>query len=374
MEEMSVTHDVDVLAPRPYTNWVLSFMSKKWKLISQIPPQFSTDRYTVIRPQFLTFPGKIFYSVTGLLYWMGVKRSKNFSDYDVIHVNWLFPDGYIINRLKNLYPRTPIVLTIHGSDWYGDAENERINQIKKQTLFRADQIITVGEKLKQDIAKKYPELEMKIQSVPNGLNFNEISLKKPRGVAPYKKADSTKLLMVGNYVDIKGHVILFRALNNILKNRTYDIELILVGNALDRKYFEYLKTCLRDLSLEQITTVFVSIPRQELYQLYERCDLFILPTLREGFGLSLVEALAHGKPVISTQSGGPEQIVNDTNGILVSPSNETELAQAIETMINNLHEYDASNIRADAYGKYSYSTIANLMTELYRKLIRDLRE
>lgn len=79
-----------------------------------------------------------------------------------------------------------------------------------------------------------------------------------------------------------------------------------------------------------------SISLEELVRLYQGSDIFIVPSLSEGFSLPGLEAMACGCAVIATMNGGSEQhIINHQNGILVNPANSQELAKVIIELINN---------------------------------------
>jgi len=266
------------------------------------------------------------------------------------------------------YPKIPIVITIHGSDWYADNDNENVKTLKSRTLFAADLVFTVGDQLRTDILKIYPELAHNIVSVPNGIRVDSLDPKSEMETVRFKKGTQKKLLMVGNYVKLKGHVFLFTALKNLCKSG-YDFDLILVGNDLDPEYLKYLMAQIKSMELEDKVQFHVSLPRESLVHLYKNCDIFILPSLREGFGLSLIEALAFGKPVISTRSGGPEQIVNTINGLLVPPADSESLFDALKAIMEDQIKFDERKIKAEALGKYSYDNIVAEIRKFYNQII-----
>ena len=70
-------------------------------------------------------------------------------------------------------------------------------------------------------------------------------------------------------------------------------------------------------------------------EILKSLDIFILPSISEGFSIATIEAMACRKPVIATRSGGPEEIVNENNGILVEPGEMGELTKAVIMLIKN---------------------------------------
>jgi L-malate glycosyltransferase len=102
--------------------------------------------------------------------------------------------------------------------------------------------------------------------------------------------------------------------------------------------------------------------RDDVLNLMDACDLFVLPSLAEPFGLVLIEAMALGKPVICTNAGGPREIVeNGVTGILTSPSNSDELANAIQSFVQN--PAMLKQMGEAGYARYSREFTAKRMAE-----------
>ncbi len=102
------------------------------------------------------------------------------------------------------------------------------------------------------------------------------------------------------------------------------------------------------------------------------CDLFVLPSVREGFGRVLVEAMAMRKPVVAARTGGvPEVVVPGETGILVPPRNPEALAQAVRAMIANpkLAEYFGQNGRHRAEERFSLSRHVQAVSHVYDALV-----
>jgi glycosyltransferase involved in cell wall biosynthesis len=95
------------------------------------------------------------------------------------------------------------------------------------------------------------------------------------------------------------------------------------------------------------------------------CNVFVLSSLNETFGVVLIEALACGKPVISTRSGGPEDFINDNNGILIPVEDEKALGEAMLEMKKNYQNYDSQTIRNNCLAKFSGQSVASQLINLY---------
>ena len=94
-----------------------------------------------------------------------------------------------------------------------------------------------------------------------------------------------------------------------------------------------------------------------------------MPSHHETFGIVYVEALASGKPVIATRCGGPEDIVNSSNGLLIEKGNPAELANAMEWMYNNWSNFNPTNIRKDFEQRFSQKQVCRQIANLYDDII-----
>jgi glycosyltransferase involved in cell wall biosynthesis len=111
------------------------------------------------------------------------------------------------------------------------------------------------------------------------------------------------------------------------------------------------------------------ISREHALQEYQQCDAFVLPSYYESFGIVYIEALACGKPVIATECGGPETIVNPTNGLLVEKGNTKALAGALHYMLDNAHKYDPNPIRQDFLNRFSKKAVVPQIINMYKEII-----
>lgn len=142
------------------------------------------------------------------------------------------------------------------------------------------------------------------------------------------------ILSVGRLDDRhKGFSMLIQALG-LLKNKGYDLTLAIAGKGRDK---QLLMDYSIELGIKHHVRFLDSVSDTDLACLYEGCELFVLPSRLEGFGLVLLEAMSFGKPIVSTKVGGiPEVIENGINGILVDPE-PSALASGIEMLLSSPH-------------------------------------
>lgn len=112
--------------------------------------------------------------------------------------------------------------------------------------------------------------------------------------------------------------------------------------------------------------------RDDIPDLLASCDLFVLPSIFEGFSVSILEAMAAGKPVIATVVGGADEvIVNGETGLLVPPADPPALAKAIHTVLSDsvLNQRLAAAGKALVHQKFSAETMVQRTTQVYDELL-----
>lgn len=283
---------------------------------------------------------------------------------DLIHFNWLFPDGLAIPEAKKL--GVPIVLTIHGSDWYYPQNKPTLEKMAYESLDKADLVLTVGDKLRSDILKKYPEYAPKIHVTHNAVDFKkfqpaanrEDALKKVKW-SPAKK----HLLCVANLYPVKGVDVLVDAM---IKLQSENVTLHILGNIPDTTYSSNL---VRNIQSQDNITLHPPVNHDDIAAYYQACDVFVLPSRREGFGIALAEAIACGKPVVSTKSGGPQDIVTDENGLLAEPGRPDQLSEKIGEILTGKVPFDSERVRSSIFSKFNIGKITDDMIRHYQSVM-----
>ncbi len=147
--------------------------------------------------------------------------------------------------------------------------------------------------------------------------------------------------MVANVREAKGYEYFLQAASQVSQNMPQALFLA-IGEGKNGRA-EKLRDRVRELSLED-RFLFLGF-RQDIPEILSDLDLFVLSSVQEGFSLATVEAMAAGKPVVATRSGGPEEIVEDgRTGMLVPPGDADGLAAGICELLSN-------PVRAGAMGR-----------------------
>ncbi len=167
------------------------------------------------------------------------------------------------------------------------------------------------------------------------LDKNEAKIK-IYGILDHKPKESlSSNIMVGtiaNFYKTKGLTYLIQAAKELLtRYSTPEISFVIIGDGPERKNLE---TQIKDLGLENKIFLTGRIPNASNY--LPAFDIFVLPSLKEGFPWAVLEAMSAKLPVIATQVGAnPEIIENQKNGILVKPADPLAMASAIKHLIDN---------------------------------------
>ncbi|MEJ0008234.1 MAG: glycosyltransferase family 4 protein [Steroidobacteraceae bacterium] len=163
------------------------------------------------------------------------------------------------------------------------------------------------------------------------------------------RGETLHMLCVATLIPRKGHELLLEALAPLASSRW---QLTCVGS-LTRSpaTVQRLHAQLSRLGLDRRVTLTGEIDSTALARLYSQADLFVLPTLLEGYGMAVAEALAHGVPVISTQVGAIAQLVGTDAGLLVPPGNTQMLRAALAQVLNEPSLLDRLTAGAAAAGQ-----------------------
>ncbi len=271
---------------------------------------------------------------------------------DVIHANWsLAAMAAVISRPIH---RRPVVATLQGSDIFGVQHSRVLAAMSRVTLNRTQQNLALSQALcRATIALGVEEAHVKV--IPNGVDLKRFSV----------GADDRKpiVLYVGSLIERKGVGFLIDAMKGVVASRA-DAKLLLVGAG---PMEPGLRRQVAGLGLQKSVQFLGLQTPDQVAELMRRSRVFVLPSLEEGLGVVLLEALASGTPCIGSNVGGiPDVITNDV-GITVSPSNPDLLAESILSLLNDEARWLSlsRNARARAEIEYDWRVIGARLMDVY---------
>lgn len=249
-----------------------------------------------------------------------LKKLKDINP-DIVHVEglWMGTPGYLAKKILKI----PYVITGHGSDVY--LQSKLLHRRSKFVLKSADAVIGLTEHMKKEmenICKK------NVFVVPNGINLREFKNLQKLKIDKRKQ----RILFVGSLVPVKGIKYLIESMKKIT-NDYPNAELVIVGDGVDKYELEKLVI---ELDLCDSISFVGKVPNHKIGQYMIESDIFVLPSLSEGFGIVLLEAMASGLPIVASNVGGiPSIIQNGVNGFLVDPKNSEKIAEKVLFLLNN---------------------------------------
>lgn len=281
---------------------------------------------------------------------------------DVLHAHWSIPQGLsacIAIRLARA--KVPLLVTSHGADVFGLGQG--IFACLRRWVGRRTAIWSVvSSRLKQQLLQERVLPEGRdIRVIPMGTNligrFRPIQAERV----------SEQILYVGRLVPGKGLDVLLNAMPGVLAVRP-DATLLIVG---DGPLATSLAARVADGPLNDRVKFLGMLPSGSLPDLYSRSAVHVAPfTVKQGFGLTLIESIGCGCPIITTELGEGGQMTSLSAMVrLVRPGDETELADAIvATLVNPPTQDQANEGVAFVRSRYDWKVVESSFRDIYRDL------
>lgn len=297
---------------------------------------------------------------------------------DIVHV--LF-GMFLLGELKVEFLKVPYCVTIHNlpprecsRTWVGDSpwsyviEQTRLKLVRwlnyrrlKQHRYHAYIPIsyTVFQLLSQAIS------DVKIVPIEHGIFL-------PNTIVPAQKNTSTicNLLTVAGYVPHKGQHLALQVAAQ-LRRCGFEFNWTMIGPVRIPKYYQYLQHKVKELDLSKQINLRVNVSNQELEDAYSSNNIYVQPSIEEGFCFTALEAALHKLPVIGTNEGAIPEIIRRGQGILVEPC-VSSLVEAIIKIWSKQTEYSYTDEQFTAIkNHYSWQRMLGELVELYTSLISE---
>jgi glycosyltransferase involved in cell wall biosynthesis len=216
------------------------------------------------------------------------------------------------------------------------------------------------ELLKAGVSSSRIEVIPSVMNIAQGTPQDRIELRGELGLAAARPV----ITNVANYADFKGQPYLVRAAAEVLKS-VPDVEFLFVGRDVDK-----LSPLVEQLGLTK--SVRLAGFRTDISRILAASDLFVLPSLQEGAGTSLREAMSIGLACIGSRVGGiPESILDGETGVLVPPADEYALAEAIIDLLTHPQKARTMAVRGRAYVQENFTLepTSAKMEAFYKRLL-----
>lgn len=293
------------------------------------------------------------YDISALIFILKLMRKNR---YDLNHTHFIIPTGAVSYLLKK-FTGLPYIITSHGSD-VPEYNPDRfsfmhtmVNPFWKKIVGNAERVIPLTNSLK-DLILKSIEVD-KITVIPNGFD--------PDLLKPKKKQN--KILLVSRLFERKGFQYFLDAIQGL--NLGYEINI--VG---DGPYKEKLIEKAKSVKTKVNFLGWLDNTSPQFRDLYEISSIFVFPSLSENFPIILLEAMASGMAIITTNATGCPEVVGDS-ALLVRPKNSEDIKKALLKLINDdkLRGQMGRKARKRLEEKFTWEKVAKQYIQIYEETI-----
>lgn len=305
-------------------------------------------------------------------------------DFDVLHVHLPFAANVLLTvapwlRRRTVYTAHLGELRLNALQDDGDATADEVDVPGVVERFSPDVFLAkraaattvLNESIRDafvDRGVSSPRLDV----VPNGVDverFGDVDGERVRAVAERHDLDGVRtVLFVGTVVPRKGVTDLVEAMADVVETVDGDVRLVIAGEEeLDEEYTARVRSLIEKHDLGGVVEFAGFVPDDELPALYAAADVLALPSHEEGFGMTAVEAMAAGTPVVATRVGGMPWLLGDGDaGILADVGDVEALSSGLATVLEEGgRRTDRGDHATERAASLSWERIADRFVEQY---------
>lgn len=294
------------------------------------------------------------------------------SQIDVLHVHYAIPHAYAAYMAKKMLldigVQIPIVTTLHGTDITLVGSHPFYRPAVTFSINHSDRVTAVSESLRQDTLRLF-DIKTKIEVIPNFIDTEKINrLGKPCERSLLAQKEEKILTHISNFRPLKRIMDVIKIFEGL--SSEIDCKLMMVGEGPEKvKAIEYVeKTGLEDKILFLGNS-------NEIDKILCYSDLFLLPSEKESFGLSALEAMTHGVPVISSNAGGISEVnIDGVSGYLADIGDvDTMVVRAKELLSNDVLHAQFKKQAKEQASKFSLEKIIGKYETIYSDAVASIQ-
>ncbi len=292
-----------------------------------------------------------------------VKQNK----LDVLHVHYAIPHASAALMAKNILKEQginiPIVTTLHGTDITLVGKDPTYEPVVSYSINHSDAVTAVSESLKRDTYANF-HIEKPIHVIPNFIDFSRFVKQKKEHFKKAIAPQGEKILVhTSNFRKVKRVEDIIKVF--AIVSEKIACKLLLIGDGPERTNIELLS---REMGVD--TKVTFLGKQEQIEEILSVCDLFLLTSETESFGLAALEAMACEVPVISTNTGGiPEVNIQGVTGFLSSIGDVNDMAKNALFLLSD--EEILKTFKANALKKAKEFQL-DLILPMYEKVYEGL--
>lgn len=329
----------------------------------RLPPLIAKEADTAGFPVYRAFWGEVPRSAVGFRVFSKMRLAKlAFNRYcreqgtpDVIHAQNTLYAGYMAARIAERH-KIPFVVTEHFSGFLRDLVMPKQHRYVAYALEKAAMRFAVSGRLAESL-KPYAG-SRPVNVLPNVVDTDFFAFHPPPDTA-----DHFEFTTAARFDENKALSVLLRAFCQAFYGKP--VFLNLIGDGALRRDLESLVV---ELGIQDQIRFTGWLSREGIREILYHSHGVVSSSRVETFGLSLLEALACGRPVVSTRSGGPEGFVTVDNGLLVPVDDVAALALALQQMRQHYYEYNLAAIREMCVREFSEQAFVDKLLNIYQQV------
>jgi glycosyltransferase involved in cell wall biosynthesis len=339
------------LKREPLTNWIKGRKVKpiKGNFVNIIPTRFFSNPLQAQKKHFLSYIKKKFDNYITL-------NGKP----DIIHHHGVANYCYITAYLSKTFS-IPYVITEHTvfTDKISHFTKYETEEERLQMIQHAAIRIAVSNFHAEYNSQLF---HVPFDMLPNMINNDFANVPLP----PFPKSTNPfYFLSVGSLTRIKRHDILIEAFTKTFKGKM-QVRLNTVGNG---ESWKELTSLVNTLGMQTQIQLLGYMELSEVIKQMDNSHVIVISSEKESFSMVAAESLFRGNPVLTTRCKGPEDFINDRNGLICEPNDVNDMGKKMLEIYNSYNSFAPLQIAEDAKNKFSEQVVAARLEEVYRKVI-----
>lgn len=288
----------------------------------------------------------------------------NVSEYEILHAHSLFANGYIAYKVFKNY-KIPYIVAVRNTD--ANVFFKYFIHLRKlgiEILENASKIIFISNSYKEKLLNKYiPKskreyIENKCIVIPNGIdNYFFKTEQNKKNIVENK----VNLVYTGRVDENKNLITTIKCCDKFLKNK-YDVSLNVIGPITSKRYNKIIRKY-------KFINYLGKKNKEEIVEIYKNMDIFVMPSKHETFGLTYVEAMSQGIPIIYTRNEGFDKFFDEgVVGYSIKYNDYKEMNEKIELILNK-YDIMSKNCLKESQN-FNWKDIALKYIEIYKEIIK----
>jgi N-acetyl-alpha-D-glucosaminyl L-malate synthase BshA len=289
---------------------------------------------------------------------------------EVLHCHYAIPhatSAFLAREMLRVNKRdVKVVTTLHGTDITIVGQDPSFHTITKFSIERSDRITAVSEYLRRETVAAFGCTGCSVEVIPNFVDpklYDRAA--HPQAASLFAPATTPVLMHISNFRAVKRVVDVVRIFARV--REAMPCVLVMVGDGPDRVDAELEARALGvDGDVQFLGKIETVAP------LLARADLFLLPSRSESFGLSALEALASGVPVVGSRAGGLTEVIRDgETGVLCAVGDVDGMAEAAVRILQDRDRWRAMSetAAADARARFAQDAVVSQYERLYERAV-----